>query len=60
MEQIKEMVEDRRAILKSHYSEDMARKNDRIVGRFMEGRAVIENEEAEWLDKLLEVINKRI
>jgi hypothetical protein len=54
------MIEDRKAILQAHKAEDAQRTGDPILGRFMEGRAVIESEEIEWLDRLLEAVNKRI
>ena len=60
MEAIKQMIEDRKAILQAHKAEDAQRTGDPILGRFMEGRAVIESEEIEWLDRLLEAVNKRL
>lgn len=60
MEEIKSMIEDRKAILKAHSAEDRSRENDAIIGRFMAGRAVVEDEEIAFLDRLLEAVNKRI
>lgn len=60
MEAIKSMIEDRRAILKAHSTEDRDREYDPIIGRFMAGRAVVEDEEVEFLNRLLEAVNKRI
>lgn len=60
MERIKEMLEDRKAILRAHISEDKGRVRDPIIGRFMEGRIVIEEETIDFIDRVLVEVNKRI
>ena len=54
MEQLFDELKNRRAILMSNISEDKGRFADPFLGQFMRGRVAVEENEVDWLDKLLE------
>lgn len=58
MEQLKSYLETVIALTTKHIAEDEQYKNDRINGRFYEGRAVIEKNDLEVFKKIQSMINK--
>lgn len=58
MEELKSYLETVIALTTKHIAEDEQYKNDRINGRFYEGRAVIEKNDLEVFKKIQSMINK--
>ena len=58
MEELKELLTDKKAVLKTNISEDKARYNDPFLGQFMRGRVAVEEHWAEFCDKILEIVDK--
>ena len=56
MEQLINEIKDRKAIVMSHISEDKGRFGDPFLGQFMRGRVAVEEDEVEWLDKLIAAV----
>lgn len=53
MNEILEELKNRRAILMGHMTEDKVRFNDPFLGQFMRGRVAVEENEVEWIDKMI-------
>lgn len=51
-----EMIEERRAITLGHIAADKAQFNDPFLCQHMRGRVAVEENDLEWLDKLLAVL----
>ena len=58
MEELKELLTDKKAVLKQNISEDKGRYNDPFLGQFMRGRVAVEEHWAEFCDKVLEIVDK--
>lgn len=58
MEKLIEMVKNRKAIVLGAKTQDAQWVQDPFLGRFMEGRIACENNEIEWLDKLIAAMEK--
>ena len=56
MEQIINELKNRKAIIMSNVTEDKGRYSDPFLGQFMRGRVAVEENELEWLDKLIAAI----
>ena len=56
METLKEYLEKKKAHLITSLNDDNARKDDPILGRFLQGRAVIEEDYLKTLDEILDFI----
>ena len=56
MEALKEYLEKKKAHLITSLNEDSTRKTDPIVGQFMRGRVVIEEDYLKTVDEILEYI----
>lgn len=56
IEQVTEMVKNRKAIQMGHMTADKACYNDPFLCQHMRGRVSVEENEIEWLDKLLAVL----
>lgn len=53
MEQIIDELKNRRAILMNNIAEDKGRYSDPFLGQFMRGRVAVEENEVDWIDKVL-------
>lgn len=53
---IAEMIKERKAIELGHIAADKAQFNDPFLCQHMRGRVAVEENEVEWLDRLLAVI----
>lgn len=51
-----EMIEERKAIQTVHLSRDREQFNDPFLCQHMRGRVAVEENDVEWLDKLLAVL----
>lgn len=58
MEELKNYLETIIALTTKHISEDEARTNDPINGRFFEGRLVIERNDLIEFKKIMDMVNK--
>lgn len=58
METIKELLENRKAILKGAISDDKACFNDPFVGQHMRGRVSVEERWLEEVEKLLDIVDR--
>ena len=58
MDELKELVTDKKAILKSDITEDRARYGDPFLGQFMRGRVAVEEHWLEFCEKILEIIDR--
>ncbi len=58
MEQLKELLTDKKAILKTHITEDKARYNDPFLSQFMRGRVAVEEEYLDFCERVLEILEK--
>ena len=56
METLKEYLEKKKASLITNLNDDTARKTDPIVGQFMRGRVVIEEDYLKTVDEILEFL----
>lgn len=56
IEKITEMIKERKAIQMGHITNDKAQFNDPFLSQHMRGRVAVEENDVEWLDKLLAVI----
>ena len=56
MEALKEYLEKKKAHLITNLSEDSTRKTDPIVGQFMRGRVVVEEDYLKTIDDILSFI----
>jgi hypothetical protein len=54
MEEILEMLQNRKAIQMGHIAEDKGRYNDPFLGQFMRGRVAVEENDVDWLDDIIE------
>jgi hypothetical protein len=50
------MVKERRAITMGNITADKERYTDAFLSQFMHGRVAVEQNDLEWLDKLLAVL----
>ena len=57
METLKEYIEKKKASLITSLNDDTARKTDPIVGQFMRGRVVIEEDYLKTVDEILNFLN---
>ena len=53
MEEILQILLNRKAIQMGHIAEDKGRFNDPFLGQFMRGRVAVEENDVEWLDDLI-------
>jgi hypothetical protein len=51
-----EMIKNRKAVQMGNITNDKAYFNDPFVGQHMRGRVAVEENDVEWLDKLLAVL----
>ena len=58
MEELKELVSDKRAIIKANITEDKGRYGDPFLGQFMRGRVAVEEHWLEFCEKILEIIDR--
>lgn len=58
MEELKSYLETIIALTTKHIAEDEAYKNDRINGRFYEGRLVVEKADLDTFKKLSDMVNR--
>ena len=58
MESVRDYIEKVRARLMREMEGDKARTTDPIIGRFMEGRVVIEKDYLETLDNILDMLKE--
>lgn len=56
METLKEFLEKKKAHIITSLNDDNARKDDPILGRFLQGRAVVEEDYLKTIDEVLEFI----
>ena len=56
LDKVKDMIIERKALLEHHITEDKARYNDPFLSQHMRGRVAVEENVAEWLDKVLAVL----
>jgi hypothetical protein len=56
IERATEMVKERRAITMGNIASDKERYTDAFLSQFMHGRVAVEQNDLEWLDKLLAVL----
>ena len=59
METIKELLENRKAILKGYITSDKTLYNDPFLGQHARGKVCIEEKWLEETERLLELIEKR-
>lgn len=57
METLKEYLEKKKASLITSLNDDTVRKTDPIVGQFMRGRVVIEEDYLKTVDEILNFLN---
>lgn len=58
METLREYIEKKRGRLLTEIKDDEGRKNDPIIGQFMRGRLVIENNYLDTLNDILDMIKE--
>ncbi len=58
MDEIMEMIKSRRAVQMGNMTEDKARFGDPFLGQFMRGRVAVEENDIEWLDKIIAAFEK--
>ena len=58
MEELKSYLETIIALTTKHIAEDETYKNDRINGRFYEGRLVVEKADLETFKKISDMVNR--
>lgn len=51
-----EIVKERKAVQMGHIADDKARYTDPFLSQHMRGRVAVEENDVEWLDKLLAVL----
>lgn len=56
IERITEIVKERKAIQMGNIAADKAQFNDAFLSQHMRGRVAVEENDIEWLDKLLGVL----
>lgn len=56
IERATEMVKERKAIQMGHIASDKAQFTDAFLCQHMRGRVAVEENDLEWLDKLLAVL----
>lgn len=56
MQQIIDEIKSHRALIMGHLTEDKGRFSDPFLGQFMRGRVAVEENEVDWLDKLIAAI----
>lgn len=56
LDKITEMLKERKAIQMGHISSDKAQFTDAFLCQHMRGRVAVEENDVEWLDKVLAVL----
>lgn len=57
IEKAVEMIKNRKAMTMGNITNDKACFNDPFIGQHMRGRVAVEENDIEWLDKLLAVLS---
>jgi len=58
MEKLKELLQEKRASLKTNITEDKGRYTDPFLSQFMRGRVAVEEHWLEFCDDILEMLDK--